>query len=287
MISFSTNAKNEISNIQFKTKKCCLFALIYGYFFCSRNEGNKNIIRTSNENVAKLFINLCDHLFKKKHLCYYKSNHIYIDLDIIRYFTIEEYQKHIFKCEECRHFFLKGVFLSSGSVSDPEKSYLLEISMNSPDSKKQLLSFLTDMGLPFKERERSGKYIIYSKTSEVIEDFLARVGANNATFAIMNSKIIKEFLNNTNRVYNCDNANISKSLAASEKYISAINYLIETNKIDRLPDQLKETAYKRIEFKELNYTELGKKFNPVISKSGLFHRLEKIVELCEDYRKED
>ena len=86
---------------------------------------------------------------------------------------------------------------------------------------------------------------------------------------------------------NCDDANINKSLEASKKYMAAINYLIESNNILRLPEQLKETVYLRLEHKELNYADFGRKFNPVISKSGVFHRLEKIVEIAEELKKEN
>ena len=78
---------------------------------------------------------------------------------------------------------------------------------------------------------------------------------------------------------NCDNANINKSIKANEKYINAISRLMETNKFDSLSEQLKETALKRMEFKELNFEQLGKKFEPVISKSGIYHRLEKIYDI--------
>jgi DNA-binding protein WhiA len=150
-----------------------------------------------------------------------------------------------------------------------------------------LLELLSDLGFYFKIRLRQNKYVVYSKDSETIEDFLASIGANNATFTLMNNKIVKELRNNANRVKNCDDANIDKSLNASQKYLSAIKYLIESNNITRLPDQLKETAYLRLENKELNYAELGRKFSPVISKSGVFHRLEKIAELSEEFKKEE
>ena len=143
------------------------------------------------------------------------------------------------------------------------------------DKANELREFVLGLGIDLKLRERQGKLVLYSKASETVEDLLAFIGAKSATFEIMNSKIMKEIKNQTNRVMNCDDANINKSIAASEKYIAAINYLISSNNLLRLPEQLQETALKRLEFKELNYTDLGNKFNPCISKSGIFHRLEK------------
>ena len=287
MASFSNDTKSEIIGLDIKGKKCCLFSFLYGFLFCSYSENNSSYIKSTNAENTDLVLKLCDFLFKKKHLFYYKDGKISIDTGVLRYFTIAEYKENLFKCEDCISYFLRGIFLASGSITDPEKSYLLELSFASLDKQTELKSFLDEIGFDFKSRERFGKYVLYTKNSEIIEDFMAKVGATSATFAIINSKITKEFRNNTNRVYNCDNANINKSLAASKKYTDAIEYLISSGKIDLLPDQLKETAYKRIEFKELNYSDLGRKFNPAISKSGLFHRLEKIVAICEEFKKEE
>ena len=287
MASFSNDTKSEFIGLVIKGKKCCLFSFLYGILFCSYSENNSSYIKSTNAENTDLVLKLCDFLFKKKHLFYYKDGKISIDTGVLRYSTIAEYQENLFKCEDCISYFLRGIFLASGSITDPEKSYLLELSFASQDKQTELKSFLDEIGFDFKSRERFGKYVLYTKNSEIIEDFMAKVGATSATFAIINSKITKEFRNNTNRVYNCDNANINKSLAASKKYTDAIEYLISSGKIDLLPDQLKETAYKRIEFKELNYSDLGRKFNPAISKSGLFHRLEKIVAMCEEFKKEE
>ena len=104
------------------------------------------------------------------------------------------------------------------------------------------------------------------------------MGANNSAFVVMNSKINKELRNIANRVANCDNANINKTLLATEKYINAILQLKELGKIEQLSEPLREMAKMRLEYKELNFVQLGKMFNPPISKSGVYHRLEKILE---------
>ena len=287
MASFSANTKSEIISLDIRGKKCCMFSLLYGFLFCAQEENNNYYIKTTSVENADLFLKLCDILFKKKHICYYKNGKISIDSGILKYFTIAEYIERVFKCDECNAMFLRGIFLVNGSISDPEKSYLLELSFADKGKQLELFNFLSENGFSFKIRERAGKHLIYTKSSEIIEDFMAKIGATSATFSIINSKIVKEFRNNTNRAYNCDNANINKSIAASKKYTEAIEYLISTGKIELLPDQLKETAYKRLEFKELNYTDLGKKFNPTISKSGLFHRLDKIVLICEEFKREE
>ena len=287
MSSFTYTVKDEVMNLQDKNKRCCSFSLLYGFLFTSYLNEDRYYIKTANAEIGDYFIELCDYLFKKKHLCFQKNGKISIDSGVLRYFTIDEYKSKVFKCQECVHAFLRGVFLSKGTVTDPEKSYLLEISLDNYNSASDLLELLSELGLKFKHRERQGKQVIYTKNSESIEDLLALIGAHSATFTIMNCKIMKDLKNKTNRIMNCDDANINKSLEASKKYMAAINYLIESNNILRLPEQLKETVYLRLEHKELNYADFGRKFNPVISKSGVFHRLEKIVEIAEKLKKEN
>ena len=287
MISFSNKIKEEIIELEPKIRKCCQFSLLYGFLFCAEQKKNGYEIKTTTVKNANLFLSLCDMLFKKQHLNFYRNGIISIDSGVFRYFTIVEYENNVFKCTECKKHFLKSIFLLRGMVTDPEKSYLIELSLSDLAKAEELSAFLRTLDIEMKLRERQGKYVLYSKKSEVLEDFLAYIGAQSSAFEIMNSKILKEIKNQTNRVMNCDDANINKSIAASEKYLSAINYLIESNNLLRLPEQLQETALKRLEFKELNYTDLGNKFNPGISKSGLFHRLEKIYELSELYKREN
>jgi DNA-binding protein WhiA len=253
--------------------------------FCSQSENNSSYIKTSNAENGNLVLKLCDFLFKKKHIFYYKDGKISIDTRVLRYFTIAEYKDNVFKCSSCEGCFLRAVFLMCGSVNDPEKSYRLELVFDEKSKGDEITELLCELGFIPKTSIRNGKYIIYFRDSEQIENFLTLIGAVNATFAVMNSKIYKEFVNNANRAANCDTANINKSLKANEKYISAIQWLIDTGSFDALSEQLKETANKRLEFKELNFEQLGKRFEPPISKSGMYHRLEKILEIYNKIRK--
>lgn len=97
----------------------------------------------------------------------------------------------------------------------------------------------------------------------------------------MNSKIVREIRNNANRQVNCDSANIEKSLKAAKKYVSVIEKLISTEMYNELPDNLKEAARLRREYSEESLVQLGMKFNPPITKSGVKHRLDSIIEFAE------
>ncbi len=276
--SFSTNTKKELLN-EDKMKKCCAFSLLYGFSFLADQENEEYILKKTNAENAFLVSKIVSTLLKNKRVYYNeKTKELSLAKGIVIFSTFAEYKEKIFKCESCTGSFLKGVFLACGTVNDPSKSYGLELILKDENRQKTLFDFLVSIGFSPKLSKRKNKYLVYFRSSEQIENFLAKIGAVNATFSVMNSKIYKDVTNNVNRVANCDSANISKTVKATEKYIDAILNLIETGKIEILPEQLQETALKRIEFKELNFEQLGKKFSPPISKSGIYHRLEKILD---------
>ena len=275
--SFSSNTKKELLE-ELKFKKCCAFSLIYGFAYIANEENDVYILKKTNVENAMLLSKAVQSTIKNKQIDFNeKTKEISMDKGIVRFFTIDEYEQKVFKCELCMGMFLRAIFLVCGTVNDPNKSYRLELVFDEEKKQLEINELLERSGFCPKLAMRKGKYILYFRNSEQIENFLAMIGATNATFTVMNSKIFKDVTNNVNRVANCDSANISKAIKASEKYISAILNLIESGKIESLPDQLRDTAYKRIEFRELNFEQLGKKFSPPISKSGIYHRLEKIL----------
>lgn len=281
--SFSTNTKKELLEEQ-KLKRCCAFSLIYGFSFLMEEENGEFVLKKTNAENADFIIKAISSVLKNKGVYYNeKTKEIRLDKGIVRFSTLAEYKSNIFKCEACEGAFLKAIFLICGTVCDPARDYRLDMIFKDEKKRDELFDFLLELGFRPKRATRKNAFIIYFRGGEQIENLLAKIGAVNATFAIMNSKIFKEVTNNVNRAANCDNANISKALKASEKYTDAISNLIELGLIEQLPEQLKETALKRIEFRELNFEQLGKKFSPPISKSGIYHRLEKILNFYENY----
>ncbi len=188
------------------------------------------------------------------------------------------------RCDGCREVFWRFIFSTYGSITDPLKSYHVEFSFYFEDERDAALELIADSGFEFRPSTRKNKFIMYAKDSVLIEDFLVYMGASAAAFDVMNSKIVHEFRNSVNRQVNCDTANIEKQLQAVKKYTDAIQWLIDTEKIDSLPADLKETAMLRIENDQLSLGDLGKLMNPPVSKSGIRHRLERILELCERAR---
>lgn len=192
-----------------------------------------------------------------------------------------------FKCGNCRNRALAALFVVFGNVTNPEKSYHLEFSLESEAEREALKTLLDDAGFPMKRISRKGRYLIYVKDSAKIEDLFALIGANKAAFDFINVKIIHEVRGNANRQINCDMANISKSIAAAESLIEMIGEMQEKGYIARLNSDLQETALLRLENTQASIAEIGLLHNPPISKSGVKHRLDKIKDMYNKFISEE
>ncbi len=190
------------------------------------------------------------------------------------------------RCDGCMREFLKAAFISCGSVTAPEKRNHLDYTFADTELYNAVKIALENAGFFFGETTRRGKSVLYLKDNDVIGDFLAYIGATRAAFDVMNTKIMKELRNNANRQVNCDTANIEKAISASQKYIEAIEYLKEKGAIATLPPELREAAELRETYSQASLTELAKKCRPAITKSGIKHRLEKLLTAAEELQKE-
>ena len=185
----------------------------------------------------------------------------------------------------CRRSFVRGAYLASGSMSDPEKSYHFEIVLDSDRAAKQMQEILNTFALDAKVVERKKHYVVYIKESERIIDVLGVMEAFNALMALENVRIVKDMRNNVNRQVNCETANINKTVAASVRQIEDIEYIRDTVGLSSLPTLLREIAQVRLENPEVSLAELGTLLNSPVGKSGVNHRLRKIAQIAEDMRK--
>lgn len=179
----------------------------------------------------------------------------------------------------CRLAFLRGAFLAGGSVTDPEKSYHLELATSHYNVSREALALMQECGFNPKQATRKANYIAYFKRSEDIEDFLTGIGAPLAAMEIMNAKVEKTLRGSVNRRVNCDAANLDKAVEAAQAQIEAIRTLNQSGMLDSLPDKLKETARLRLAHPEDTLVQLAQRCDPPITKSALNHRLRKLVEL--------
>lgn len=185
-----------------------------------------------------------------------------------------------FSC--CRASFLRGAFLGGGSVTDPKKGYHMEFNTRYEKCAKALQKILAADDFSAKITSRKGYYVIYIKGGEEIADILGFMGAPQGAFEMFNLQAEREMRNDINRRVNCENANTNKAAKASSKHLFAISKIRKAKKWDKLPDVLKEIGQLREEYPEDSLKELGEKTNPPIGKSGVNHRLSRILEIAEN-----
>jgi hypothetical protein len=183
------------------------------------------------------------------------------------------------KC--CRKAYLRGLFLGTGTISNPEKGYQFEIVCDSEilagDVKRLINGFID---IHAKMVVRKGQYVVYIKAAGQILDILAIMGAHSHYFAFEDIRMKKELVNRANRIQNCDQANIDKTVMASEKQISDIRTVIAQNGMDNLPVKLREIAHLRLENPEASMTEIGAMLNPPLKKAGVNNRFARIAEMA-------
>ena len=181
-------------------------------------------------------------------------------------------------CPECKKKFLRGVFIGGGRVIPPEKGYSLELDCK--EFTPLVASVAESVGIEFRRAQRRGRAYLYMKKSSSIEDFFVYVGEQELSIAIMNEKIEKQYRNDANRVASCESNNIAKSVQAAGEQIDVIERLIASDKLSLLPLELQEAAKARLEYREASLTALGRALNPPLTKSGVNHRLQKIMEFA-------
>ncbi len=182
--------------------------------------------------------------------------------------------------ECCRASFLRGAFLSGGSVTDPQKRYHLELATSHVQAGREVEALLRDMGFEPKNVMRQNNLITYFKSSTHIEDLLTLIGAPGRALEIMSAKIEKEMRNTVNRRVNCDAANLDKAVLASREQVEAFTRLTESGAINDLPVKLQEVAVARLLQPELTLSELAATFDPPLTKSCLNHRIRKLMEIA-------
>lgn len=189
--------------------------------------------------------------------------------------------QNLIRCPDCTAALFRGVFLSGGTVSAPRNYYHLELKSRNAADFAPLSALAETSGLAFKVSARFGKPTLYMKDSGVIEDFLFFIGADRRAFDFVNAKIGREIKNDINRRTNCETGNIARSTAAAARHLTAIRRLDAHGRLSELGPELEYTARMRLDNPEISLVQLGQMMTPTVSKSGLYHRLEKICTIAE------
>ena len=287
-MSFASDLKAQIISEPLNSA-CCRRALVMGVLFAKASSDNDGVISfniESDEYAEFLKSLILEQYAKEPTVTRPKSGgrcrvisfnskaaHKYISRIDLQGDILEA------KCVGCKSAFLRGVFLASGRICDPAKQYLLEFS---PLLRIEAFTeMLLDAGVELKTTYRSGKPVLYVKKSSMIEDFLALSSLNDAVFELMNVKIEGELRNNANRIANCEMNNIDRAVSASSRQLAVLDELDKCNMLSSLPEELEKTARLRLTHRDLSIPQLAAISVPPISKSGLTHRMKRIMELAE------
>ena len=184
----------------------------------------------------------------------------------------------------CKRAFIRGAFLASGSMSDPNKSYHFEIVCRTPEQAQRLQELMEEFDTEPKIVERKNHYVVYLKDGSQIVDMLNVMEAYVSLMNLENVRILKEMRNSVNRQVNCETANINKTVSAAVKQIADIELIRDTIGFDSLPEPLRQMAQVRLEHREASLKDLGAYLNPPVGKSGINHRLRKLAAIAEDLR---
>lgn len=187
--------------------------------------------------------------------------------------------------ECCISAFLRGVFLTCGTVTDPVKDYHLEFVVPFMNLAKDLLAIFSEayeLDLQPGLMNRKGAFVVYMKGSERVADLLTFMGAGNAAMELMQAKMLKEVRNNVNRKTNFETANIDKTASAAAAQVIAIEKILNSSGISSLPEELQELAMLRYRNPEMSLRELGETLSEPLSRSGVNHRLQRIAEIARE-----
>lgn len=190
----------------------------------------------------------------------------------------------LLSCGRCVNAFVASAFLCCGTMTDPSKEYNLEFLCARHNLAKDLEGILAEHEFRPHRTLRKGLNVVYVKASEQLEDLLTFMGAGGAAMQIMDHKLYKEIRNKTNRLTNCETANLDKVVTANVQVTRAIEFLKESGAYEALPEPLRQAAELRLAWPELSLAQLAEKSAGPISKSGLSHRLKKLEQIADNMK---
>jgi len=303
-MSFTQTVKEELISREYESG-CCQYAELAGIIAFSgvvrKEQGDYSIrITTESSGLARKVFKLSKQLFGaaarieiRRH-AHEKAIHSYVviinnaaallgGLEMLERGAVNfRISNDIVGEECCAGAFIRGAFLGGGSIADPERRYHMEFVTSHFSLSKDFRALFERFGINARTVVRKSNYVTYFKESEAICDCLAAAGAHNAVLNIYNIKILKEIKNQANRVTNFESANIHKTVDASIKQVEAIRKIERTTGIDKLPKGLQRLARLRLEYTDISLSELGQMLDPPIGKSGVNHRIRRIMQIAKE-----
>lgn len=297
-MSFTSRIKNEL--VESELSKLEQVSELSGLLKNSVDNRSKLNITTENAAIARLIFNRLknnyDALIRvsvKKGYNYNKNYiyglEVYKNVDsIIKDLSLDTVvpNSYLIDDEDTKRAYIRGIFLACGSVNDPKTSqYHMEFSFDNEEYASFINDMLDSYNLNSKILKRESRYIVYIKESERITDFLRIIKATNALLYYENIRIYRNKNNNINRINNCEQANVDKTIQSAKNQIDDINYIIKRDAYELLDEKVKEACDYRIKYPEESLTELSKimtmETGISITKSGLHHRFNKLKLLAQ------
>lgn len=292
-MSFSSDVKEELSKINNLSKKDQVKMELVGYLISSNTTKNGKKIKFSTENEYN--INRFSKLLKNCNIENYKidikGKTFFIEYkynENLEELTVESniiYINEIKRQELLDKSLIRGIFLGSGYINNPEKKYHLEINFNNEENLNIIYEILKSYTINTKKLKKENSYSLYIKEGEEISKFLAFIGANSAVLNFEGTRVIRDTSNNLNRLVNCETANLTKTIQAGLKQIEDIKYIKARKKFGELSENLQEIANIRLKYPEASLTEIVNIMGKTISKSGVSHRLAAISKFADELRK--
>ena len=296
-MSFADSLREELAALPIK-KPCCRRAFVAGFLLCAKRESGRAIsLRCRHRAGVAPLCEALETLYSKAPSVTEVAFHGHRYADILMESSAcakltgqlqasgadLELLLKLSQCELCHSAFLRGVFLYCGTISDPHKDTHLELALVEGRGEEALSSLLESLSYPPKRISRKGARALYYKDGASVGDLLTMMGAIQCTFEFLNTRIEREIRNDENRATNCVARNIEKSISAATKQMDAINLLISHNALEALEPSLRTTAMLRYRNPDVSLEELRLLHLPPISKSGLNHRLQKILAAAERF----
>ena len=292
-MSFSSDVKKELGKINNLANKTQVRYELLGYLISYNTKvikGNNIRFATESDYNINRFSKLLENL-KIEHQIEMEGNLFVINFKAIKMEEISIRNSTIFfdesiidivNKEDMKRAIIRGAFMGSGSISNPEINYHLEITFSEENNMKEIEKFLEQMQVKVKILKKENKNSIYIKDAEEISKILALMGASKSVLKFEDIRIKKEMRSKVNRLVNCETANLTKTINAAVEQIEAIKKLKEQGKFGKLNEDLKEIAILRLENPNSSYEELGEKLKKPLGKSGVNYRLKKIIEISKE-----
>ena len=280
-MSFSTELKEEISKLDNLSNKEAVKYELIGYLISSNISEDKNNIKFSTENEYNInrFSRLLNNMEIHNYDIAVQGNLFVITVNKNILKNIEAIEN--LNAEQIK-WLIRGTYLGSGSINNPEKKYHVEIGISKKNDAEIIIEYLKKYDIKSNLTEKNGEYTIYLKDGEKISKFLALIGANKAVLKFEEIRVQREMNNKINRIVNCETANLNKTINASIEQIEAIKKLKSNKKFEKLDDSLKEIAELRLKNPNASLIELGKMLKQPVGKSGVNYRLKKIMEIANE-----